>query len=232
MIVVALLWLGAVLCGTGIGAGAGISCSSEEAKASFERKDHSCRKFDRNYPTVSMLMLHRPSKLAMRGLVIPGILVNGAADLGLAFKVSDRYRGTGATCANVAATFFAVLSLVAILVGMGTNPRSDIHVNACVTWGFLRIVWGWLLLCVTFTSCGCGPAQLAYACARTAYGGVLTFLGLQLATQAHGGNLPGHIEMMVVIGVLVFQVSLTPEAAGWWEPEAVGAPDDVDVAAW
>ena len=52
--------------------------------------------------------------------------------------------------------------------------------------------------------------------------------------------MPGHLEMMVVIGVLIFQVSLTPEAAGLWEPEAAGgpkdaseeaAPDGVDVAA-
>ena len=83
MIVVGLLWFAAVLCGSGIWAGAGISCSSDEAKASFERKDASCRKFNRKYPTVSMLMLHRPAKNAMRGFVIPGILVNGAADLGL-----------------------------------------------------------------------------------------------------------------------------------------------------
>ena len=66
---------------------------------------------------------------------------------------------------------------------------------------------------------------------RVVYGGVLTFLGLKLATQAHSGNMPGHLEMMVVIGVLIFQVSLTPEAAGLWEPEAAGGPDDVEAAA-
>ena len=61
MIVVGLLWFAAVLCGSGIWAGAGISCSSDEAKASYERKDASCRKLTRKYPTVSMLMLHRPA---------------------------------------------------------------------------------------------------------------------------------------------------------------------------
>ena len=240
MIVVGLLWFAAVLCGSGIWAGAGISCSSDEAKASFERKDASCRKFNRKYPTVSMLMLHRPAKNAMRGLVIPGILVNGAADLGLAAKLGDRYRGDGAKCANMSAALFAVMSLVAILIGMGTNPRSMTHVTACVTWAFFRMIWGWLLLCVVCTSCNCGPIQLAYTVVRVVYGGVLTFLGLKLATQAHSGNMPGHLEMMVVIGVLIFQVSLTPEAAGLWEPEAAGgpkdaseeaAPDGVDVAA-
>ena len=240
MIVVGLLWFAAVLCGSGIWAGAGISCSSDEAKASFERKDASCRKFNRKYPTVSMLMLHRPAKNAMRGLVIPGILVNGAADLGLAAKLGDRYRGDGAKCANMAAALFAVMSLIAILIGMGTNPRGMTHVTACVTWAFFRMIWGWLLLCVVCTSCNCGPIQLAYTVVRVVYGGVLTFLGLKLATQAHSGNMPGHLEMMVVIGVLIFQVSLTPEAAGLWEPEAAGgpkdaseeaAPDGVDVAA-
>ena len=40
----------------------------------------------------------------MRGFVIPGILVNGAADLGLAAKLGDRYRGDGAKpCANMTA---------------------------------------------------------------------------------------------------------------------------------
>ena len=240
MIVVGLLWFAAVLCGSGIWAGAGISCSSDEAKASFERKDASCRKFNRKYPTVSMLMLHRPAKNAMRGFVIPGILVNGAADLGLAAKLGDRYRGDGAKCANMTAALFAVMSLIAILIGMGTNPRGMTHVTACVTWAFFRMIWGWLLLCVVCTSCNCGPIQLAYTVVRVVYGGVLTFLGLKLATQAHSGNMPGHLEMMVVIGVLIFQVSLTPEAAGLWEPEAAGgpkdaseeaAPDGVDVAA-
>lgn len=231
MIVVGLLWFAAVLCGSGIWAGAGISCSSDEAKASFERKDASCRKFNRKYPTVSMLMLHRPAKNAMRGFVIPGILVNGAADLGLAAKLGDRYRGDGAKCANMAAALFAVMSLIAILIGMGTNPRGMTHVTACVTWAFFRMIWGWLLLCVVCTSCNCGPIQLAYTVVRVVYGGVLTFLGLKLATQAHSGNMPGHLEMMVVIGVLIFQVSLTPEAAGLWEPEAAGGPDDASEAA-
>ena len=230
MIVVGLLWFAAVLCGSGIWAGAGISCSSDKAKAAFERKDASCRKFNRKYPTVSMLMLHRPAKNAMRGFVIPGILVNGAADLGLAAKLGDRYRGDGAKCANYTAALFAVMSLVAILIGMGTNPRSMTHVTACVTWAFFRMIWGWLLLCVVCTSCNCGPIQLAYTVVRVVYGGVLTFLGLKLATQAHSGNMPGHLEMMVVIGVLIFQVSLTPEAAGLWEPEAAGGPDDVEAA--
>ena len=230
MIVVGLLWFAAVLCGSGIWAGAGISCSSDEAKASFERKDASCRKFNRKYPTVSMLMLHRPAKNAMRGFVIPGILVNGAADLGLAAKLGDRYRGDGAKCANMTAALFAVMSLIAILIGMGTNPRGMTHVTACVTWAFFRMIWGWLLLCVVCTSCNCGPIQLAYTVVRVVYGGVLTFLGLKLATQAHSGNMPGHLEMMVVIGVLIFQVSLTPEAAGLWEPEAAGGPDDVEAA--
>ena len=231
MIVVGLLWFAAVLCGSGIWAGAGISCSSDKAKAAFERKDASCRKFNRKYPTVSMLMLHRPAKNAMRGLVIPGILVNGAADLGLAAKLGDRYRGDGAKCANMSAALFAVMSLVAILIGMGTNPRSMTHVTACVTWAFFRMIWGWLLLCVVCTSCNCGPIQLAYTVVRVIYGGVLTFLGLKLATQAHSGNMPGHLEMMVVIGVLIFQVSLTPEAAGLWEPEAAGGPKDASAAA-
>ena len=231
MIVVGLLWFAAVLCGSGIWAGAGISCSSDEAKASFERKDASCRKFNRKYPTVSMLMLHRPAKNAMRGFVIPGILVNGAADLGLAAKLGDRYRGDGAKCANMSAALFAVMSLIAILIGMGTNPRGMTHVTACVTWAFFRMIWGWLLLCVVCTSCNCGPIQLAYTVVRVVYGGVLTFLGLKLATQAHSGNMPGHLEMMVVIGVLIFQVSLTPEAAGLWEPEAAGGPDDASEAA-
>ena len=96
--------------------------------------------------------------------------------------------------------------------------------TACVTWAFFRMIWGWLLLCVVCTSCNCGPIQLAYTVVRVVYGGVLTFLGLKLATQAHSGNMPGHLEMMVVIGVLIFQVSLTPEAAGLWEPEAAGGP--------
>ena len=231
MIVVGLLWFAAVLCGSGIWAGAGISCSSDKAKAAFERKDASCRKFNRKYPTVSMLMLHRPAKNAMRGFVIPGILVNGAADLGLAAKLGDRYRGDGAKCANMTAALFAVMSLIAILIGMGTNPRGMTHVTACVTWAFFRMIWGWLLLCVVCTSCNCGPIQLAYTVVRVVYGGVLTFLGLKLATQAHSGNMPGHLEMMVVIGVLIFQVSLTPEAAGLWEPEAAGGPDDVEAAA-
>ena len=166
MIVVGLLWFAAVLCGSGIWAGAGISCSSDEAKASFERKDASCRKFNRKYPTVSMLMLHRPAKNAMRGFVIPGILVNGAADLGLAAKLGDRYRGDGAKCANMSAALFAVMSLIAILIGMGTNPRGMTHVTACVTWAFFRMIWGWLLLCVVCTSCNCGPIQLAYTVVR------------------------------------------------------------------
>ena len=60
---------------------------------------------------------------------------------------------------------------------------------------------------------------------------VLTFLGLKLATQAHSGNMPGHLEMMVVIGVLIFQVSSRPRRAGLWEPEAAGGPGMSEEAA-
>ena len=38
------------------------------------------------------------------------------ADLGLAAKLGDRYRGDGAKCANMSAALFAVMSLVAILI--------------------------------------------------------------------------------------------------------------------
>ena len=53
--------------------------------------------------------------------------------------------GAGAAC-TVLSAVAAVGSFLALLICIGTNPRGAPHITACVTWAFLRIVWGCLLL--------------------------------------------------------------------------------------
>lgn len=195
MIVAAVLWLAVCLCGSGLIGGAEISCDGK-----YKRE---CESFNKDFPTISMLMHDRKARAVMRGCLFPGVLLNGASDVGLAATLAagrrpnsmapsrctssvtaraagsfdggcprlrrgreaddapptllgsrarrrrlaghPRLRGAGFAC-NAWAAVFGIASLVAILVGLGTNPRGTTHITACVSWAFLRIGWGLLIL--------------------------------------------------------------------------------------
>ena len=127
-----------VLAGAGLWAGISISCE--------EKYKRECRSFDANFPTISMLMHHPDARRAMRGCFATSSVLNLASDLGLADALAGgRLSGAGAAC-TVLSAVAAVGSFLALLICIGTNPRGAPHITACVTWAFLRIVWGCLLL--------------------------------------------------------------------------------------
>ena len=76
MIVAAVLWLAVCLCGSGLIGGAEISCDGK-----YKRE---CESFNKDFPTISMLMHDRKARAVMRGCLFPGVLLNGASDVGLA----------------------------------------------------------------------------------------------------------------------------------------------------
>ena len=93
-----------------------------------------------------MLMHHPDARRAMRGCFATSSVLNLASDLGLADALAGgRLSGAGAAC-TVLSAVAAVGSFLALLICIGTNPRGAPHITACVTWAFLRIVWGCLLL--------------------------------------------------------------------------------------
>lgn len=142
----------------------------------------------------------------MRGCFGAGSTLNALSDVGLAFSIRP------GPC-TILATIAAIGSFAAILIGISTNPRGVPHVTACVTWAFLRIVWGTLLLRVLW-------APRPGAMLRTLFGAALACLGVRLAVTAHSGDMPGHLEVLAVVWMLFFELTLLPEAAGYGADDA------------
>ena len=128
----------------------------------------------------------------MRGCFSTGAVLTLLSDVGLANVLAANTRSSKASLSNAFAAILSCGSVPALLIGLCTNPRGAPHVTACVTWAFLRILWGCLLLrvlCDTspglFTFLRCLSVSV-FQCrrARRRLGSFRTFVGSSTAARS------------------------------------------------